>query len=668
MIMTDRKTYQSLTQNQIKTLEANGCTAEDWNRILVADGFDPSFVRNTELLGQVRIGNLTGKVKSVHGLEKPCGIYNAIVADCTIGDHTRIANIGVHIAGYDIADKVCIENVATMQTGPDAAFGNGIELNVLNEASGREVVLFDRLSVQFAYIMCLHRYRPKLIEKLKAIAAGYVHSIKSDRGKVATGVRICSTQEIIDVNIGPCATVNGASSLVNGTILSSKDAPAVVGAKVLAENFIISESSSVTGGALLDNVFVGQGCLVGKQYSAENSLFFANCEAFHGEGCSVFAGPYSVTHHKSSLLIAGLFSFYNAGSGTNQSNHMYKLGPVHEGKLQRGTKTGSFSYMMWPCRTGPFSVILGKHTGTFDTSDFPFSHLDAKPDGRCAMVPGLHLTTVGTVRDGAKWPKRDRRKGPVKRDIISFDVFSPYTIGKMIKANVILKNLQEKTNKSIEEISIGGAIVKRLILRISQKYYNNGIQMYLLEKVIEKAEKALADPKMKITDAFTVDPDAVYSEEWLDIGGQLMPRQRLIEFEEAIEKGSISTIDAFTAEMEKIDNAYNIDEWFWVRNTYKQVFGIDLETAAKDDILNAAGMFLKTKSKFLKLVITDAQKEFSELSHYGFGQDGTEEDIVKDLCQVRGLYEDNKFVKEMKNNVEKLQKRIEDFEKNLSKA
>lgn len=664
--MTGRKSYQALTEDQAKALEANGCTAEDWSQVLVADGFAPARVRNTDFLGQVKLGNLTGKVKSAQGLEKPCGIYNAVIADCTIANHIRIANIGVHIAGYDIADNVCIEDVATMQTNPGAAFGNGVEITVLNEASGREVVLFDQLSVQFAYIMCLHRYRPKLIEKLKAITAAYVDSVRSDRGKVGTGVCICSTARIIDVNIRPYAKVDGASSLINGTILSSQDAPTIVGVKVIAEDFIIAESSSVTGGAILDKVFVGQGCLVGKQYSAENSLFFANSEAFHGEGCSVFAGPYSVTHHKSSLLIAGLFSFYNAGSGTNQSNHMYKLGPVHEGKLQRGTKTGSFSYMMWPCRTGPFSVILGKHIGTFDTSDFPFSHLDAKPDGRCAMVPGLHLTTVGTVRDGAKWPSRDRRKGPVKRDIISFDVFSPYTVGKMLKANAILKGLQDKTDKSIEEVAISGAIVKRLMLRISQKYYNNGIQMYLLEKVVERAEKTLADSKKKITDAFAVDHDAVYSDEWLDIGGQLMPRQRLLDLEEAVENDTISTIEAFAAETEKINRAYHIDEWLWVRNTYKRVFGVDLENAGKDDILNAARMFLKEKSRFFKLVIADAQKEFSELSHYGFGQDGNEEDIVKDLCQVRGLYEENKFVKEMNNNVEELQKRIEKFERKLS--
>ena len=53
-----------------------------------------------------------------------------------------------------------------------------------------------------------------------------------------------------------------------------------------------------------------------------------------------------MTHHKSTLLIAGLFSFMNAGSGSNQSNHMYKLGPIHQGILERGAKTSSDSYIL----------------------------------------------------------------------------------------------------------------------------------------------------------------------------------------------------------------------------------------------------------------------------------------------------------------------------------
>ena len=161
----------------------------------------------------------------------------------------------------------------------------------------------------------------------------------------------------------------------NGTILSHPDSPTIIGDAVIAKDFIVAEGAHVVGGAIVQKSFVGQGCRVGNQFSAENCLFFANCEAFHGEAVSFFAGPYTVTHHKSTLLIGGMFSFYNAGSGTNQSNHRYKLGPTHEGKLERGCKTGSFAYVMWPCRVGPFSVVLGKHTRSFDTANLPFQPL-----------------------------------------------------------------------------------------------------------------------------------------------------------------------------------------------------------------------------------------------------------------------------------------------------
>ncbi len=638
---------------EVTSLQAQGCSAQDWDQIEVPEGFNPASVFNCQFSGPIRLGLFIEKVRSSSGLEKPSGLYNAVLSNCTVGDNTRIAHIGLHLAGYDIESGVCIENVALMQTNPGATFGNGIEVSVLNEGGGREIVLFDKLSAQFAYLMCLHRHRPKVIERLNAIAAEYVQSVQSDQGRVGRGAIICSTNEIIDVNVGPFATINNVGSLRNGTILSTEETPSVIGTNVIAENFIVAEGSSVTDGVILEKVFVGQGCRMGRQYSAENSVFFANCEAFHGEACSVFAGPYTVTHHKSTLLIGGLYSFYNAGSGTNASNHMYKLGPVHEGKLLRGVKTGSFSYMMWPCRVGPFSVVLGKHSGTFDTSEFPFSHLEARSDGKCSMTPGLHLTTVGTVRDGAKWPKRDRRKGLEKRDVISFDVFSPYTVGKMIRARNLLKELQGSTEKSIEEVSIHGALVKRLMLRASQKYYRSGIELYLLEQVVRRLE---------LTENLCVPPDAVYSEEWVDIAGQLMPRQRLVNLQEALETGEVANLQDFFDAIDEIRDHYQDDEWAWSKKAYELVFGMDPTELTNEGLREVAQQLLKVKTKFLTLVKADAEKEFSESSRLGFGQDGDADDLDRDFDQVRGTYEDNSFVQDMNDSIEQLKQRIEKLE------
>ena len=105
--------------------------------------------------------------------------------------------------------------------------------------------------------------------------------------------------------------------------------------------------------------------------------------------------------HKSSLLIAGMFSFLNAGSGSNQSNHMYKLGPIHQGVVERGSKTTSDSYILWPAKVGAFSLIMGRHVNHPDTSGMPFSYL-IEHGNRSYLVPGANLKSVGTIRDAQK--------------------------------------------------------------------------------------------------------------------------------------------------------------------------------------------------------------------------------------------------------------------------
>ncbi len=659
------KTYRKLTPAEIQTLADRRCTCADWSLVEVADGFDAARLDSVLLVGRVRIGSTAGTVEGLCGEARDCSLSNATLINCTIGDNTRIANVGVHIANYIIGDGVCIENIGTMHTRPAATFGNGVEVAVLNEAGGREVILFNELSSQFAYIMCLHRHRPAVTEKLKKIALDCTAAQRSDCGRIGDAARIFSTPEIIDVNVGPSATINAARSLVNGTVLSAPESPSTVARGVAAKDFIIAEASNVTDAAILEKVFVGQGCRIGRQFSAENSLFFANCEAFHGEACSIFAGPYTVTHHKSTLLIAGLFSFYNAGSGTNQSNHMYKLGPVHEGKLARGTKTGSFSYMMWPCRTGPFCVVLGKHTGTFDLDDFPFSHVEARADGKALMVPALHITTVGTVRDGQKWPKRDRRTGQ-KRDLINFDVFSPYTVGRMIRAKDALKALQDATDIAVEEVNLNGAVIRRPILRTGQKYYRTGIEMYLLGKVVHRLEESLAQGNT-ISQAMAIDPDAVLSEKWIDVGGQLAPKKRFDDLEDALAAGSIDSADDFARAAKQISNAYKMDEWAWVRRAYSRVFAADLADASPQSLIEISQAYLKVRGKFLNLVTVDAQKEFDVLSQSGFGQDGDAEDTAADFRAVRGAPDDNAFIIEMKQSIADLHQRIERLQDALKK-
>ena len=622
----------------------------------VADGFTPDRVRHAHFAGTVQIGSQTGTVGAA--VSKCAGLFNAWIANCTIGSDVRIANIGSHLANYHIGDHVTIENVGRMEANAGATFGNGVKINVLNESGGREIVLFNQLNAQFAYLMCMHRYRSRLIDRLNAIAQAEADAVRSDRGTVGEGACVRGVTTIEDVNIGPHAIIEGANALINGTILSNEASPTTVGTAVQAEHFIVAEGSEVAGGAIVSSSFIGQNCRVGRQFSMTDSLMFAHSTALHGEACSWFGGPYSVTRHKSTLLIAMATSFFNAGSGTNASNHMYKLGPMHEGKLQRGVKTGSNSTMMWPSRVGPFSIVIGRHISKFDASAFPFSLVRATSDGRCNLVPGLMLTKVGTARDELKWQTHEARHSAAFRDHVSADVFNPYTVGCMIRARQVLQSLERTIPPTSEAATVDGAEIRRASLQDGIRFYSAGIEIYLLDEVVSRLEKGIADAK-SITDSLPASDDTVSSDTWVDIGGQLMPQARMDELVALIETGEVADVMTFFSELDRIAHARADDEWAWARHAYASHFDQDLGTIRDEHISEIAQRFLAVRSAFVATVLADAAREFSQRAQLGYGQDGDPDDAAADFEAVHGTYEQNACVRQLQDSLSQLEQRIE---------
>lgn len=643
-------TYRALSSEEIKTMEGAGCRAADWSRVQVGKGFDPRRVCRVSFSGDVRLGALEGQVDVGEGISLPSEVCDATLANCVLGDGVRVSSVHGHLSGYEIGAGAVVTDIGTMSTSPGATFGNGVSVETVNEGGGREVRIFAEMSSQFAYLLAMHRYQPQLVEKLEAMVEAYVDRVRSDRGRVGQGAVVANVGQIADVNIGPFAVVRGAASLRNGTILSEEKAPARVGSGVIAEDFIIAEGSSVDSGAVLGKAFVGQGVKMGKQFSAENSLFFANCEAFHGEACAIFAGPYTVTHHKSTLLIAGMYSFYNAGSGTNQSNHMYKLGPVHQGLVQRGSKTGSFSYMLWPSVLGPFSVVIGKHLNNFDSRDLPFSYITDE-GGQTFLTPAMNMHTVGTIRDGEKWPSRDRRKASVKRDLIRFEVYSPYLVGKMRKGEAILGELLEAVSKDVEQVRYKGVLVKRLLLRMGVKAYRNAVDLYLHDRIVQRAAPAMDHGIAAVRQALAEPQGAVHSDDWCDVAGLLIAKERLHHLEDGIASGEIATVAQFDAAFTQAWQSYESDEWAWVRHTYAARTGGSVSDLTLEDLKEMQAARDKAEDTAIKKVLVDAEKEFDAVASTGFGQDGNREQRALDFAAVRGTFAGNSFVKQMQGRL-----------------
>ena len=639
--------HSQLSEEQVQKLGKQGCTSTDWRQIFVDTSTDLTRLNNVLFTGEVRIGDTSGTC-TVDGVELPCGIYDASISGCEIGDHVRISRIGSVLANYIVENDVVILDVAALVAEQGASFGNGVELETINEGGGRVVRIINDLTSQTAYVQGMVRHDSAFSKRLGEIVEVKANEARSPKGRVSSGAKVLHCGTIRNVNIGAKAHVHGAQFLENGTINSCIEHPTEIGEGVQAKSFILSEGARVESGALLDKVYVGQAVKMGKQFSAENSLFFANCEAFHGEAVSIFGGPYTVTHHKSTLLIAGLFSFYNAGSGTNQSNHMYKLGPVHQGVLERGSKTGSFSYLLLEAHIGAFSVVIGKHYANLDLPNLPFSYI-SEEDGASKVVPGMNLASVGTIRDGEKWPKRDGRKAPKKRDLIVFDVFSPYTVEKMRKGRDELLGLSERVPREKTSVNYGGAQLSRLMLKKGAKYYALATTRYLQEKVMERVKEALAKEKSWVVALASLRPSAGLkkSNEWTDVSGLLTPSERLATLEERVANGSISTYEGLVAEFESMYDSYRSDEWQYVYEVYEHEYKIKLDSITKEQLSAAADDWEAAASSLLGMVSEDSKKEFGAFARIGYGLDQSAENAQRDFEAVRGTIETNGVVQKL---------------------
>jgi len=643
------KMKRLLRQDEIEALKRQCCVAEDWNTVFVAERFEVDYVNNVRFSGRVELGVFDSEIVFSGAIKRHSGLRNVTLHNVTIGNNALIEDIHNYIANYTIGEGCVIQNTDLILTDGASSFGNNVQVSVLNETGGREVPIFDGLSASLAYIIALYRHRPILIANLYSLINKYADSVSGSVGTIGNHVKIVNCGTIRNVRVADNTTIEGCTRLENGSINSNAAAPVFIGDSVIAQDFIISSGANVSEGAKVIRCFIGQACRVSHGFSAHDSLLFSNCAFENGEACAIFAGPFTVSMHKSSLLIAGMFSFLNAGSGSNQSNHMYKLGPIHQGIVERGSKTTSDSYILWPARIGAFSLVMGRHYHHCDTSDIPFSYLIEKND-ETYLVPGVNLRSVGTIRDAQKWPKRDKRTDTNLLDKINYNLLSPYTIRKMMKAVEVLTNLRELVGETSEMYYYQNTHIKGSSLNTGLKLYGMVINKFLGNSLIKRLEGGAFTSIDEVRKRLKPDM-AEGNGEWLDLSGLILPKESLEAFLSKIEKGDVCSLDeieSFFCAMHK--NYYN-QEWTWAYKAIEAYYNLDLSVINAKDIITLVKKWQDSVVGLDEMLYADAKKEFSLMAMTGFGVDGSGKDKEKDFEGVRGDFENNPFVSSVKEHI-----------------
>jgi hypothetical protein len=412
-------------------------------------------------------------------------------------------------------------------------------------------------------------------------------------------VKIVNTKEITNTVIADDCEINGASRLSDCTILSSLNASVYIGTGVICENSIISEGSSIINSVKMQDCFVGEACQISNGFTASQSVFFANSYMSNGEACAAFCGPFTASHHKSSLLIGGQFSFYNAGSATNFSNHAYKMGPMHYGTLERGCKTASGAYLLMPAHIGTFSVCFGKLMYHPDTRKLPFSYLIAYGD-TMYLSPGRNITTVGLYRDIRKWPKRDVRPQGSQKSIVNFDWLSPFSVGEILQGKKILEKLREASGDNVSTYNYHEYVINASSLRKGIKYYDIALRIYM-GAVLKRVKKRMG--------AIEPPADNTGKGDWADLSGLLLPVSEEEEIVSDIKNGEIESIDEVIGRFENINNHYREYQWAWTYQLILDYYG--LSELTETDVDHIRQDYITARRMWIAEIRKDAEKEFS---------------------------------------------------------
>ena len=590
--------YRSLTFEEIETLEKNSCWAEDWNRVEVSeDGFQAKFFHRVMFYGDIRLGCCQKNVEITKDFFKHSGINDATLRNVTVGNDCLIEKVGNYINNYTIGDDCLISNISVMETTEGASYGEGNLISVLNEVGDGNVILFHDLNSQFAAFMVKHFNDKDLKNAIRRLVSEEIARTNPERGTIGNNVKIVNTKEITNTVIQDDCEISGASRLSDCTILSSENASVYIGTGVICENSIISDGSSIVNSVKMQDCFVGEACQIANGFTASQSVFFANSFMANGEACAAFCGPFCASHHKSSLLIGGMFSFYNAGSGTNFSNHAYKMGPMHWGILERGTKTASGSYLLMPATIGTFSVCFGKLMHHPNTTALPFSYLIAEAD-KMFLVPGRNITTVGLYRDIRKWPKRDMRPQQSQKSIVNFDWLSPFSVGEILRGKKILENLRQASGDNVSSYNYHEYVINASSLRKGIKYYDIALRIYM-GAVLKRAHKW----------GFFGKPETeTGTGRWDDLSGLLLPvseEQRLID---DIKNGSLETIQEVIDRFCEINDNYRIYQWAWTYRLILEYYGIT-EITDEDDA-RIKNDYIEARRAWIAEIRKDAEKEY----------------------------------------------------------
>ncbi|HRO45467.1 DUF4954 family protein [Agriterribacter sp.] len=673
--------YRGLTAWEIEVLVRNRNTSDDWNKLLVSDAFNPELVKNCKFFGLVRIGKLEAYYLEYHNLRMPVGLYNSTIISCDFGDNVVVDNVN-YLSHYIIGSEVILVNIHELATTSAAKFGNGIIkegeseniriwLEICNENGGRKVIPFTRMLPGDAWLWSKYRDDEVLLEKFKWFTQKEYDVQRGYYGKIGDRTIIKNTSIIKDVWIGSDAYIKGANKLKNLTVNSSPEATSQIGEGcemvngiigfgckafygVKAIRFIMASHSQLKYGARLINSYLG------------NNSTISCCEVLN----SLIFPSHEQHHNNSFLCAATVMGQSNMAAGATIGSNHNSRSPDGELVAGRGFWPGLCVSLKHNSKFASFN-ILAKGDYPYELNiPLPFALVsnDLTKDQLIVMPAYWFMYNLYAIARN-EWKYNDRDARIEKDQRIEFDALAPDTINELLNALQLLalytgksfserkepgkqipdkayiktgKKLLETKDKIIDELEIVAEGLensdrKTVIIKVQQAYtifkelviYYGAVQ--LIKQFLENGFKNFSSFIKQL-------PAAPKRNEWINVGGQLIPEQEVEKFRKHVRSGKIKSWDDVHAFYAMQGQAYDTDKFEHALAALLEVSGISA-TAFTPEVLKK----ILLQSVQIKTWLTEGIYE-SRAKDYTNPFRTMVFDTKEEMDKVWGKLEDNSFI------------------------
>jgi carbonic anhydrase/acetyltransferase-like protein (isoleucine patch superfamily) len=693
--------YRKLRAEEIKVLEKNANSSDNWSNVLVSDAFNPKLVKNCSFFGLVRIGKLESYLAEFNNLRLPIGLYNSTIISCDIGDNVVIDNVNF-MSHYIVGNEVMLVNVNELVTTDHSKFGNGvlkvgeresvrIWLEICNENAGRSVLPFNGMLAADAWLWSKYRDDEKLLLKFKEFTDSRFDTRRGYYGKIGDRTVIKNCKIIKDVWIGSDAYLKGANKLKNLTINSSPESKSQIGEGCELVNGIIGFGCRIFYGVKAVRFMMGSnsqlkyGARLINSYLGDNSTISC-CEVLN----SLIFPAHEQHHNNSFLCAATVMGQSNMAAGVTIGSNHNSRGADGELVAGRGFWPGLCVSLKHNSKFASFTLIAKGNFPAELNISVPFSLVsnDVSND-RLTVMPGYWFmyNMYALARNARKYAGRDKRMD--KTQMLEYDFLAPDSVNELFDGLKLMKeaaakawaiknkkHLKEKdllkTGELLLSKNIPGADGLEILaegfensrrkvelIKVPEAYrlFNELIVYYGISELVRFIDQKNISSWQQLLKALPAKP---MRNTWKNIGGQLMPESAVKSLLGNIRTGKTGSWDEAHSYYRQKSESYHTDKF---RHAFASLLEVLKLTPAKFrkklflQLLQQAGA---TKEWMVRGIYESRAKDYSN----PFRQMVYETE--KEMEKVIGALKDNSFIKEQQASLSVFREKVNTIKQQFS--